>query len=119
MPYIITTRATGRRPNDNPLGMWAAMANQGQLKNEVVSRHAVATPEEAREHVHKLGADYGAMAHLDCILDGTSHLPIGPLPDGTVIEVARVDWSELAERVDPDGDLWADTDAEILAAFNT
>jgi len=63
------------------------------------TRIAVATPDEARDHVHKLGADYGAMAHLDCVLDGTSRMPIGPLPDGTVIEVRLVTAHELAAMV--------------------
>jgi hypothetical protein len=84
-----------------------------------VSRTAVATPDEARDHVHSLGATYGQMAHLDCVLDGTSRLPVGPLPDGTVIEVRQVTEADLRNSLPVDS--WgaqAASPTDVLAAFN-
>ena len=66
------------------------------------------------------------MAHLDCVLDGTSRLPVGPLPDGTVIEVRPAEWSMLARSCEPplpidgpNGREWTRLERQsILAAFN-
>jgi hypothetical protein len=91
--YEIITRATGRRPDDNPLGMWAAMARRGDLRDEVVDRTVVASLDEARDI---------ARTTMDRVLrsqppvrneyEWSRPMPpeggtIGPLPDGTVIEV--------------------------------
>jgi hypothetical protein len=91
MPYIITTTTRA-----NIYG--AAGLVEANVPHEV-SRTAVATLDEARDHVHSLGATYGQMAHR-LRPRGTSRLPVGPLPDGTVIEVRQVGYVEIAAPVD-------------------
>lgn len=69
-----------------------------------ITRHAVATLEEAREHTRGIigdtycrtgdALDAEWCAALDAELPGT----VGPLPDGTVIQVERVDWNTSALR---------------------
>lgn len=80
MPYIITTLP--ERPQYGFAGY---------------PQRAIAAPDEVRDYVHSLGANYDAMAHLDCVLDGTSRLPVGPLSDGTVIEVRFADYADLLD----------------------
>jgi hypothetical protein len=91
--YEIITRATGRRPDDNPLGMWAAMARQGRLRDEVVDRATVDSLDEARETAYSTVTQY-TPRHGDAHGAATKALgmserggTIGPLADGTVIEV--------------------------------
>jgi hypothetical protein len=90
MPYIVTTkRVSATRttpPNDNDL----------------LSRRAVATLEGART-----SAEESVKAHAVGLIGQwrrqAESLPesggtIGPLPDGTVIEVERVTWHDIARE---------------------
>ena len=112
MPYIITTTA-----DDPHVGTPA-------MERVTVTRIAVATLDEARritareyrEHVHRfMGFDTRWITESG----GT----VGPLPDGTVIEVQSVSWNWIIGMADDAG---IDTDAvyedggdlAILAAFN-
>jgi hypothetical protein len=106
-PYIITTK----RP-----GEVFPLADQGWH----ISRRAVATLEGANEAVHRIAHDLPGKWQITTLAKYTP-LPesggtVGPLPNGTVIEVEQVGWSELArlagrtrytvppdEPVDPDG----------------
>jgi hypothetical protein len=87
-----------------------------KLHGEFVSRRAVATLEEAR-----------GLAALPCGISNPSHfhqavrLPesggtVGPLPDGTVIEVEPVSDLYLGSAVPHDRYM---TESELLAAYNT
>jgi hypothetical protein len=102
MPYIITTiRPQRRNPDDLAAGY-----------EDVRSRRAVATLDEARErartivqgqdwerHTITLGSWCASVRNL-----GESGGTIGPLPDGTVIEVERAHWYDIAVLTihDPD-----------------
>jgi hypothetical protein len=113
MPYIVTTK---RRTLAQPAGRWYA---------EPVSRRAVATLEEARDSIYSLCAEKDV--DDERIADDIDHLPdsggtVGPLPDGTVIEVEQVKWSAfegpewspfLPDQEPPDF-----IKAEILDAYN-
>jgi len=103
MPYIITTERTD------------VAAHGGTFQN-VLSRIAVATLDEARritareyrEHVHRfMGFDTRWITESG----GT----IGPLPDGTVIEVRTAAWQDLAPWPQPTDPPYH---ADIIAAFN-
>lgn len=114
MPYILTTRVDPYR-DGGPLA--------------VHTRRAVATVDEARaiirDHVVSAGVPHGTTADPITNSGGT----IGPLPDGTMIEVKRTTWRYLAELghltpariryvTDPrygDGSSYA---AEIVDAYN-
>lgn len=135
MPYVITTtpgdvreaeerngaRLTGIMDGSQPATPDSEAATRDALAklDRMKSRRAVATPDKVRDVVHALGADYGHMAHLDCVLDGTSHLPVGPLPDGTVIEVEphHIVWfeAELEARGIRTAGM---SDAEVLDAYD-
>jgi hypothetical protein len=104
MPYIITTERTD------------VAAHGGTFQN-VLSRTAVAALDEARritareyrEHVHRfMGFDTRWITESG----GT----IGPLPDGTVIEVRRVNWIDLG--VPLGSAMYPVSEADALAAFN-
>lgn len=119
MPYIIETKRTA---ND---------VSQGYVV--VTTRRAVATLDEA-QNAAQLVIDNGppitskATWQALCgqvVTIGESGGKVGPLPDGTVIEVRRVLWSELAAdlgielRHDPptqDGDYLHERQARELAA---
>jgi hypothetical protein len=117
MPYIITTgeRGCGSPCTDEPGRDACELVN--------VARHAVATLDEARETAYPVvhaawpdatnGNSDEARAHRWAIVavqnlseaGGT----IGPLPNGTVIEVRQVDWNAFppmndlrAGRITPD-----------------
>jgi len=84
------------------------------------SRTAVATLEEARETIAPtiLAASPNHVWHL-----AESGGTIGPLPDGTVIEVRQASWFELRRMTGraPGESLGADareTRTNVLAAFN-
>jgi hypothetical protein len=90
VPYIVTTK---REPQDDGMGRsWF----------EHVSRRAVATLEAARtlasdEIIVALGNEaegYRSLAYALPEAGGT----VGPLPDGTVIEVEQVTWLDLARQ---------------------
>jgi hypothetical protein len=89
MPYIITTK----RPDERP-------SRVGHADDQrVTSRRAVATPEEAtrvlRDAISRAtrGLNTGATVRND---DDTPRT-VGPLPDGTVIEVEHARWDHLRE----------------------
>jgi hypothetical protein len=65
--------------------------------DRVRSRHAVATLEEARDYVWaKFGWPSLAGVREAIREDG---VPVGPMPDGTVVEAERVDWIVLAKTL--------------------
>lgn len=115
MPYIIETRCP--LPGD-PYGDWTEADDAAEAKN---TRRAVATLDEARSIV------YGAIGENDDPPYFDGHFAadsldeqggtIGPLPDGTTIEVQALDWSALAERAYADGG-WSMKPVKILNAFN-
>lgn len=114
MPYIITA---GYRPP----GPGASL--------EATFRCAVATLEEARKAAaRKIMEQDSPFGHYDermamaveRVTRETSEAgsTVGPLPDGTVIEVERVDEQELWSRLgEPEGYREGDV-GELIAAYN-
>jgi hypothetical protein len=106
MPYIITTHARLTQTMPGP-----------------TTRIAVATLDEAREAAYSAVEDREPPIMVCFRLAGECHDmsesggTIGPLPDGTVIEVKPCTWSHLAKVVKWDNGP-ARPLAEILAAFN-
>jgi hypothetical protein len=78
MPYIICVSRPGCLPEQEPF----AVADLGEAKD-----HAASIAVEANTSLRHVG-----QAHTLPEEGGR----IGPLPDGYVIEVRRVDWLELA-----------------------
>jgi hypothetical protein len=107
MPYIITTRYSDC---DFPQSC-------GECD---ISSHAVATADDARRAIVAAGESAGAWIGGDALhgpvdrREGT----IGPLPDGTVIQVQRVDWFTLKCRSDVPVSLNGVSHDTILAAYN-
>ena len=106
MPYIITT-------TPDPI-----YAGRAQSFDAFPTRTAVATLDEAREIMDPLDVRPAETA-IALTNDGT----VGPLPDGTVIEVRQASWFELRRMTGraPGESLGADaqeTRANVLAAFN-
>ena len=110
MPYIITTTA-----DDPHVGTPA-------MERVTVTRTAVATLDEARDVVtgiveerepfsHKVQETAGSNLSAMRESGGT----VGPLPDGTVIEVRAVAWQDLAPWPQPTDPPYR---ADIIAAFN-
>lgn len=112
MPYIITT-----------VYPWA---DANEPARRARDRTAVATLDEAREAAHSAipaptcGDYHGAIYSLS-----DSGGTVGPLPDGTVIEVRPASWSELAQSLPAKRRAYVTAPAyvhgytgEILAAFN-
>lgn len=87
MPYIITTK----RPLAGNQTLDEAMENDDVT--------AVATLDEARAHLRPILADafpHGPVGNRAAVRDlPESGGTIGPLPDGTVIEVQQVTWARL------------------------
>ena len=109
MPYIITTATPLRgEPVGEPL--------------DRITRTAVATLDEAQVAVDRLVEEHGGSIdeHDDLRTDTATGLTVGPLPDGTVIEVRRVRWSAIADELPEYMPLFADGgyNKAILAAFN-
>ena len=110
MPYIITTRMAAEPPNQDVA-----------VRAAVLTRTAVATPDDARRAIIAIGEDHDTWIGGDAL-----HGPIdrnggtiGPLPDGTVIEVRPVMHVELAREAGLGRrDTPMMSDAAILAAFN-
>jgi hypothetical protein len=94
MPYIITTKSRVK-----------------------VTRRAVATLDEAQDGCYWIAVDHGTTsegaASIAIPHDGGT---IGPLPDGTVIEVERVSLAALAGS--PVAQYNARHTAEIIDAYN-
>lgn len=124
MPYVITTKQP----------YLDAMWDPEDPLPPRESRYAVATWEKAREVSRaRIGEWSGRMPRtwlepLALYVGQAEKLPenggtIGPLPDGTVIEVKRADWCDLidgmVERGDDYGDIPEGGAQEILDAFNT
>jgi hypothetical protein len=115
-PYIVTTKRRGY------MGLGLVRSPR------VVSRRAVATLEEARDFIYSLCAETDV--DDERIADDIDRLPesggtVGPLPDGTVIEVEQVTWHELTHRTTNVGRYWlpadhghTDAQAAILDAYN-
>lgn len=105
MPYLITVK---RRDDDSrECGGCGERYDDGTACEDgaYVSRRAVATREDAEtmlaEAVHSSGVTDDALAWAELIVrcGGTTAPELGPLPDGTVIEVERVEWIDLARTV--------------------
>jgi hypothetical protein len=114
MPYVVTTKR--RRQGFKVCGM------------DVLSRRAVATLDEATEaldaHMKSAGAngDWRLVAICKVSESGGT---VGPLPDGTVIEVERVEWDYLRRAVGAVGRRGATNDPmmvvrsdQLIAAFS-
>jgi len=106
MPYVITTRYSDCDFPDSC----------GECD---ITRTAVATADDARRAIIAIGEQHDTWIGGDAL-----HGPIdrnggtvGPLPDGTVIEVQPVDWvtfgRDVRERLGYQGGGWKD-----IAAFN-
>jgi hypothetical protein len=101
----------------------------------IVSRRAVATLEEARIYASTWITDRWSSSPAFARGDGDLYRPetrpmvaqadalpesggtVGPLPDGTVIEVEVIWWEDLRERAGLDRDALT-LDAQTIAAFN-
>lgn len=109
MPYTITTHRPGK--HERPIE-----------DGDRYSRRAVATLEDAREHLRCelpgayewiTDGDYADMM-ADIVALPESGGTVGPLPDGTVIEVAQVSWLALGAGLKVENP----TDQKILDAYN-
>jgi hypothetical protein len=113
MPYIIETHTpTGRRVQEGTVCA-------------VTARTAVATLDEARTVAYRavndrtefVGSRCGFFAAADVIPESGG--TVGPLPDGTVIEVRQIGWWQLrrdASRVKPDAVYMSE--AATIRTFN-
>jgi hypothetical protein len=112
-PYIVTTKRphwSGREPNPDPYG---------------VSRRAVATLEEDRvaDALRPLRQTMGGLAWLN-LLNNVRGLKrggtVGPLPDGTVIEVVPMDEEEMRvyASISEVEDAYERPMPELLDAYN-
>lgn len=127
MPYIITTRRLLPQPTVELVPAGTLLGSAGDGRVLVVSRRAVATLEEAKRAAYKPIDDqradfkmgprvYGRLRRIAFDWSGSGGT-VGPLPDGTVIEVEPIEWKGLARAA---GLLVSDhlgTDA-ILDAYN-
>lgn len=105
MPYVITTRQPWYHAD-------------GEFAGDTIDRRAVATLEEAhaaiRNFCDETFAYYGRY-HADANAIPEAGGTVGPLPDGTIIEVAPFDRARLLTVTS--GDI-RQTDAELCNAFN-
>jgi hypothetical protein len=97
MPYIITT-ANRRGSDEQPWFTTSrrAVATLGEVERAI---------ESALDAYYESRDDYSAADHREYrrLLESTWTWDdpggtVGPLPDGTMIEVERVSWPELGER---------------------
>jgi hypothetical protein len=109
MPYIVTTKYPIK-----PLGASGIPFD---------TRTAVATLNEARGYVNRSLDGHGSheRGSLRTFAITACRLPtrggtVGPLPDGTVIEVRKAAWAELAENLHADTNEM--TCGEVLDLFN-
>jgi len=77
MPYIIKTVSPPPAPNYSHSG-------------NVITRRAVATLDETIRRVEDIAADHGSDIDPSKFV-GSEGGTVGPLPDGTMIEVKRVE----------------------------
>jgi hypothetical protein len=107
MPYIVTTRRPDRSYDHEVLG-----EDRGG-----VSRHAVATLEEAQDHIYSVCAE--GETDDEIIADEIDRMPEQggtiTLPDGTVIEVEQTRWIDLIHASTATTD---SSDQAILDAYN-
>jgi hypothetical protein len=106
MPYIIETRMAAEPPNQDVA-----------VRAAVLSRIAVATLDEARREGRRIMANAGEWSTADIDELPESGGTVGPLPDGTVIEVRQAGYVEIAAAVDNKPATWT-SEQSILAAFN-
>lgn len=130
MPYIITSKAAcpdckGRGRLYDRIGKYDRVCNRCSLGDIPTSRTAVATLDEARETAHQIAGASGVWVKVRPHVWDAKGLPeaggtVGPLPDGTVIEVKRVLAApELARATGiPRGDWFYMSDAAIVAEYN-
>jgi hypothetical protein len=113
VPYIITTRHPRRT-------VWEGTRSK-VVTEPPPTRVAVDTPDDARRAIIAIGEQRDTWIGGDAL-----HGPIdrnggtiGPLPDGTVIEVRQLQWIELARLCEMDcGNLCAGPNEDVLAVFN-
>ena len=99
MPYVITTTDT-RLYADDPTAEFMPDAKPVQ------TRRAVATLEEAKRHANGV-IDGSGYAHIEQVAESYSKVDalssagglVGPLPNGTIIDVECIGWQELARRL--------------------
>lgn len=109
MPYVISTKR--RNAESAECGGCGQRLDDGSVCEQggwLVSRHAVATLEEAREIGREMcnlgpGDQFGHDHYLPCSAQ-FDDLPesggtVGPLPDGTVIEVEQLSPLMLSARI--------------------
>ena len=127
MPYIVIIKSPPRIPimgsiNEPKLNKEGIIVDRDEISGEAtafITRTAVATLDEART-VAYFACDR-AKPYEDPFKDEACDLPteggtIGPLPDGTVIEVREVLWGDLADQADCYPVPWSHD--KILSAFN-
>lgn len=116
MPYLIRTI--------NPKGATEQDSDGRSFYVPVSSRRAVATLEEARQHCFAVPPDESYYGEFDDFYEAVAALPesggtVGPLPDGTVIEVGRCSWMYLKIHTDLPGDPHGTlSEREIIDAYN-
>lgn len=102
-PYIVTVTTAERVRPDSP------------LREGIQTRRAVATLDEAREACIDAGHPRGMDGWKLPESGGT----VGPLPDGTTIEVRETDAAELGTALGMSShEVLSRTDDELVAAFN-
>jgi hypothetical protein len=165
-PYIITTKRPGLAPLDpetaarDAIALYREACDDGRSAVEaeaiamrevsdavlathevpecVVSRHAVATLEEAQDATkdwlwtNRDGVTAAELARAET-WDGTSVLTLDPIPNGTAIEAEEVEWRELVHQAGLDPAIYPanvaldvtytavqrdSAQVEIIAAFN-
>jgi hypothetical protein len=84
-PYIVTTKRPPKPPSRTSHTVHGAH-----------SRRAVATLEEARQAVLLSIHDHAVWSEWEEYVNTLSAGTIGPFPDGTIVQVERVDWPDLA-----------------------
>lgn len=97
-PYIVTTKLSAAIPSSKPC----------ERPYDALSRVAVATLGDAQGRAHDVvfrveseASDEGPIKAFDQAYETLLRLPesggtVGPLPDGTVIEVEPTTWADLA-----------------------
>lgn len=122
-PFIVTTK---RAPiAANPFASFGSFAKDSQVTQpRVVSCRAVASLEEAAKVIYTAAGQQTTpsdWSYDQCLCKlPDSGGSVGPLPDGTVIEVEAKSWFELMDDVMPHvaAQPTADWRPAILAAFN-
>jgi len=114
MPYIITTTQALRKGEDVVVDALESVGTRVVIGGKpIVSRTAVATLDEAQDYI---GIPPGRVTRPMLTSAGGT---IGPLPDGTVIEVEQVDYQSLTDALRGDYMTNASrSDADVVAAFN-